>query len=303
MFQIPVNHLFTVTLDGLLDHACTFKGPFGTRRLEKSVSGRVEGAAMNGKVLELLATDYGRLSDDGGIQAYNASITLQAHDGTTILMQYRGRSSPRYGAGQSRLQVLFQAPTGPYSALNDVQAIGFGRLEGTRSVLEIYALTSEQAFEGPDDLREPADRKTISGEFIFRRRSAHIPGAQRHIIKAPLGQRYFTLAEGGGKFEGPRIAGDFIPGFSWSPHRMTDCPEGPPLYHYDVDTFLRTDDGTPILMSYTGVSSARYRKWHWMTAVLFEVEAGPHAWLNEVQAIGYGEYKGDGAEYHIYALG
>lgn len=301
-FQIPVEHLFTVVLDGLASHSHAFDGPFGRRRLEKALSGTVSGSAMQGRVLELLATDYGRESADGTIRAYNAGITLQGDDGTTVLMQYRGRSSPRYGAGQSRLQVLFQAPEGPYGRLNDVQAIAYGTTDGDRTVLEVYALTSAPGQEGPDQDGPAAERTAVPGEFLFRRRSAHIPGATRHVIKAPLGQRYFTLAEGGGRFEGPRVSGEFIPGFSWSPHRMAELPEGPPLYHYDVDTYLRAEDGTSILMSYTGVSSASYLKWHWMTAVLFETEAGPHEWLNQVQAIGYGEFKGDGAEYHIYAL-
>lgn len=281
-------------------HSYDYIGPFGRRRFEKAVGGTISGAAMDGKVLELLATDYGRVSDDGQLRAFNASITLQADDGSIVLMQYRGRASKTYGPGQSRIQALFQAPEGPYFGLNGVQAVGTGTQDGDDMVFEVYGLVDRDAFEGPDDIRPPVERENLPGEFILRRRSAHIPGAIRHKLDAPLGSRYFTLAEGGGIFQGPRLEGDFLSGFSWSPHRM--LPGSTALMQYDVETFLRTNDGTQILMSYTGVASDQYAHHSWRTAALFEVPAGPHDWLNDVQACGFGRWKGDGAEYDIYAL-
>ena len=145
-FQIPVEHLFTLRLEQLNRHGHDYVGPFGRRRFEKAVGGSVHGAALDGRVLELLASDYGRVSEDGAIRAYNASVTLQAQDGTVILMQYRGRSSPAYGPGQSRIQVLFQAPEGPYGWLNGLQAIGHGQEAGDATVFEIYALTADYLF-------------------------------------------------------------------------------------------------------------------------------------------------------------
>lgn len=298
--QIPVSHLFTVRLNAMREHRHDYVGPFGRRRFEKAVGGTVSGTAMNGRVLELLATDYGRVSTDETLRAFNASITLQADDGAIVLMQYRGRASPAYGPGQSRIQALFQAPEGPLHALNGVQAMGLGREEDGDVVLEIYGLIDKDAFEGPDDTRAFPQRESLPAEFIFRRRSAHIPGATRHKLDAPLGSRYFTLAEGGGKFKGPRLEGDFLSGFSWSPHRM--LPGSTALMQYDVETFLRADDGTPILMSYTGVASDQYAHHSWRTAALFEVSSGPHDWLNGVQACGFGSWQGDGAQYDIYAL-
>lgn len=44
------------------------------------------------------------------------------------------------GAGQSRIQVLFQAPEGPRHWLNQVQAIGFGQWLGDGSQYDVYAL-------------------------------------------------------------------------------------------------------------------------------------------------------------------
>jgi len=301
-FQIPVEHLFTLRLEQLNRHGHDYVGPFGRRRFEKAVGGSVHGAALDGRVLELLASDYGRVSEDGAIRAYNASVTLQAQDGTVILMQYRGRSSPAYGPGQSRIQVLFQAPEGPYGWLNGLQAIGHGQEAGDATVFEIYALTAELAVEGPQDAAPPQQRRSVPGEFIFRRRSQHIPGATRHVIQAPLGARYFTLAEGGGKFIGPKVQGDFLSGYSWSPHRMLRRQDEQLLMQYDVETLLQTDDGVPILMSYTGAASERYPHHEWRTAALFETPEGPHAWLNGVQAVGFGRWVGDGAEYNLYAL-
>jgi len=300
-FQIPVEHMFSLRLEGLNEHSHEYAGPFGHRRLEKSTGGTVNGAAMEGRVLELLATDYGRASPDGSIRAFNASFTLQSRDGTVILMQYRGRASPRYGAGEARIQALFQAPEGPFGWFNGIQAIGYGREHGGATIFEIYALTGEAGAEGDDDTRAAAQRRAVPGEFIFRRKSEHTPGAKRHEITAPLGSRYFTLAEGGGKIMGPKVSGDYLSGFSWSPHRMKRDGDQL-LMQYDVDTLLRADDGSPILMSYTGVTSGRYPKGTWMTAALFETTAGAHDWLNEVQAIGYGRWAGDGAEYSVYAL-
>jgi hypothetical protein len=97
------------------------------------------------------------------------------------------------------------------------------------------------------------------------------------------------------------LRGQFLPGFSWSPHRI-GTQDDQPLLQYDVKTLLRTDDGVPILMSYVGVYSAAYPDHSWMTATLFEVPAGAYAWLNEVQAIGVGRTFGGGAEYKVYVL-
>ncbi|MFC4595728.1 DUF3237 family protein [Sphingobium tyrosinilyticum] len=301
-FQIPVKHLFSVRLEGLRKHSYDFVGPFGRRRFEKAVGGTVSGSAMTGKVLELLATDYGRVSDDGSLRAYNAGITLQAEDGAIVLLQFRGRSSAVYGPGQSRVQALFQAPEGPFGWLNGIQAVGHGREDGDDTILEIYAVTGSEPAEGPDDERAWAEKEGLPADFILRRRSAHVPGAIRHKLEAPLGSRYFTLAEGGGKFEGPRLgSGDFLSGFAWGPHRM--LPGGDvSLMQYDMETFLKADDGTEIFMSYTGCASSQYAKHSWVTAALFEVPSGPHDWMNEVQTVGYGFFRGDGAEYFYYAL-
>src|SRR5260370_35761540 len=74
-FQIPVEHMFSLRLEGLNEHSHEYAGPFGHRRLEKSTGGTVNGAAMEGRVLELLAPDYGRAGPGGSIPAFNARLT------------------------------------------------------------------------------------------------------------------------------------------------------------------------------------------------------------------------------------
>lgn len=307
--QIPVEHMFTMTLEGLADARHDFDGPFGRRIFEKAASGTIGGRLLNGRVLSLHATDYGRASADGELRQMDADVGLELDDGTAILMRYRGRSSPRYGEGQLRIQALFDVAEGPHDWINGIQAIGVGaeRTDGT-TVIEIYKLTGEAETETTrDTASDPRQRASLPAEFVLRRKSAHESGAKRHTVASPFGARYFTLAETGGAFSGPRISGQFLPGYSWSPHYMHargtyGKPDFEMLMHYDVKTLLKAEDGTTILMAYTGATSAAYPKGAWMTATQFEVAKGPHDWLNEVQAVGAGRWDGDGAEYRVFAL-
>jgi hypothetical protein len=300
--QIPVSHLFTLTLEGLAQDRHDFMGPFGRRIFEKSNGGAAAGAKIRGKVLPLLATDYGNAGSDGKIRHFDSSVTLQAEDGTILLMQYRGRASPAYGPGQSRIQAMFTTGAGTHDWLNGIQAIGFGTEGGGHTRFEVYVLTGAPEAEGAaSDVPHGPDRTSVPAQFLFRRKSEHIPGAERHTIRGPLGSRYLTLAEGGGAFAGPAISGEFLAGYSWSPHRIGQ-QDGQPLLQYDVRTLLRTNEGVPVLMSYTGAYSKSYPAMSWMTGVLFEVPEGPAAWLNEIQGVGVGRWAGDGAEYIVYAL-
>jgi hypothetical protein len=300
--QIAVEHLFTLTLDGLEDHRFDFEGPFGRRAFARASGGQVAGRRLRGKVLPWLATDYGSVSADRTIRQHEADLAIEAEDGGVVLMRYRGRASPTYGPGQSRIHAVFHAAEdGAHHGLNLVQAIGFGREDGGRTVFEIYALTGGEASAPAVAGATGADVTAVPAEFLFRRKSEHTPGAKRHLISHPLGDRYLSVAEGGGAFAGPRLSGEFVAGYSWSPHRTGDH-RGERLQHYDVQTLLRATDGAPILMRYLGVGSQAYGAGAWMTATLFEAPPGPHGWLNEVQAVGLGRWAGDGAEYTVCAL-
>jgi hypothetical protein len=309
--QIPVEHLFTIEMNGLNDGCHDFVGPFGRRIFQKASEGSVVGKRFTGRVLPLHASDFGRSNTDGSIRQFEADVGLQAEDGTVVLMQFKGRSSPMYGPCRSRIQAMFEVEKGSHDWLNNYQAIGYGELRADGStVYEMYGLIEGQPFDdaGAAGINLPSERTSVAADFVFRRRSQHVPGATRHVVLSPLGARYFTLAETGGRFEGPRIAGEFLPGYAWSPHHIVceGLPGHPefkiPLWHYNMRTLLRENDGTPILMSYTGASSSSYSAGSWMTTSLFEVPDGSHAWLNEIQAVGYGRWMGDGAEYNVYAL-
>src|ERR1700745_4229491 len=105
--EIPVQHLFTMTLKSMSAQRCDFVGPFGRRIFERPAGGAMAGARVKGEVLNLLATDYGNASLDGRIRQIDAYVTARTDDGVVILMQVRGRASPAYAAGQSRIQILF----------------------------------------------------------------------------------------------------------------------------------------------------------------------------------------------------
>jgi Protein of unknown function (DUF3237) len=303
--NISVRHLFTMRLNRLHGDSHDFIGPFGRRIFERPRGGSIEGAGVGsgikGQVLDLLATDYGNASTDGTIRQIDAHIVAQTDDGVIIYMKIRGRASPAYGPGQSRICLLFTVDAGPYEDLNSVQAVGIGRDEGEDTVYEIYALTGEtDSSDVADESLVPSERQTLAATYLFTRKSAHTPGNVRHKIQGPLGGRYMTLAEAGGKFTGPRLEGKFLSGYSWSPH-YTGILRGEEIMHYDVKTLLQTDDGVPILMSYLGTKPTGYTGTY-MTATVFEVPQGPHDWLNQIQAVGAGRWMGDGAQYTVYAL-
>jgi Protein of unknown function (DUF3237) len=238
--NISVRHMFTMRLNRLHGDSHDFMGPFGRRIFERPRGGSIDGADVQGEVLDLLATDYGNASSDGALRHIDANIVAQTHDGVIIYMKVRGRASPKYGAGQSRICLLFTVEAGPYEDLNSISAVGIGRDEGEDTVYEIYALTGEA--ENSDVVDEdvaPSERTSLPATYLFTRKSEHTPGSVRRSIQGPLGGRYMTLAEAGGKFKGPRLEGKFLSGYSWSPH-YTGMMGDEEIMHYDVKTLLQT---------------------------------------------------------------
>ena len=96
-FNIPVEHLFSLTLEGHDRSPFNFEGPFGRRRFAKFTGGAATGANFEGKVLPLLATDYGRAATSGDIFGHEASVVLETSDGAIVLMHdasERGTHAP-----------------------------------------------------------------------------------------------------------------------------------------------------------------------------------------------------------------
>ena len=114
------------------------------------------------------------------------------------------------------------------------------------------------------------------------------------IPGGPAGTRV-TVQVDSGTFTGPRLSGTVVgPGGDWAVVRQDGS------LRLDVRLLLRTDDGTDIYMSYSGiglVGGGRLR-----TAPLFETGDERYAWLNAVQAVSTGSSDGTVVDYQVYAL-
>jgi hypothetical protein len=102
----------------------------------------------------------------------------------------------------------------------------------------------------------------------------------------------------GGTFEGPRLAGTVRPGGG-------DCfvmrPSG--SIRLDVRLILTCDDGSHILMTYGGITAPSPEGVRIRIAPLFEAPDGPHEWLNDIQAVGWGGLVEGGVRFEVWALG
>jgi len=106
----------------------------------------------------------------------------------------------------------------------------------------------------------------------------------------PAGDRIIFYVTGG-KFEGPRLRGEVMPGGGdWFLVRPDNVGV------LDVRIVLKTDDGEPIYMVYRGVAKlppgglGAPGPMTIRTAPTFEVSSkGKYAWLNALQAVAEGE--------------
>jgi len=122
----------------------------------------------------------------------------------------------------------------------------------------------------------------------------------------------------GGRFEGPRLTGEVLPGGgNWS--RAGRLGETHAVGTFDARAIWRTRDGALIYVTYTGrsvipddvraefadpekaslVDPARY---YLRIAPVFETADPRYAWLNGVLAIGRGQRTDQGARHHIFAI-
>jgi len=110
------------------------------------------------------------------------------------------------------------------------------------------------------------------------------------VVGTPEGDRIIFYVTGG-KFEGPRLRGEVLPGGGdWFLARPDNVGV------LDVRVVLRTDDGEPIYMTYRGIAKlppgglGSGDPTPIRTAPMFAVSTkGKYAWLNSVQAVAEGE--------------
>lgn len=145
----------------------------------------------------------------------------------------------------------------------------------------------------------------------------HVGGGILPIGASPFGDRrigYIT----GGRFEGPRLSGEVLPGGgNWSVGGRIG--EDASVGTLDARAILRTHDGALIYVAYFGrsvipddvrrefadpalaakVDPSRY---YLRIAPVFETASPEYAWLNGTLAIGVGERTDLGARHRLYAV-
>jgi hypothetical protein len=134
--------------------------------------------------------------------------------------------------------------------------------------------------------------------------------ALHDVGPVPLGTRHIDML-GKGKFEGPRLRGEVLPGGMDMKTLRVDGAMNP-----NVRLVLRTDDGALIFMHYTGVrhgspevmariargevvSSTEY---YLRNTPYFETAAAKYDWLNRIAAVGVGRRMPAHAEYDVFQI-
>jgi hypothetical protein len=134
--------------------------------------------------------------------------------------------------------------------------------------------------------------------------------AMARIGKTPHGNRLIAPVLGG-RFEGPRLTGDVLPGGAdWALYRGED------RMLVDVRLTLKTDDGALIYLTYQGVlrttaeNMVRFKKgetlppaaFNLRTVTRFETGAAQYDWLNDMIGIGVGTQEAAGVVYQIFEV-
>jgi hypothetical protein len=133
---------------------------------------------------------------------------------------------------------------------------------------------------------------------------------------SPFGNRRVGYVTGG-RFEGPRLRGDILPGGGNWPESGVSS-DGAALGAFDARAVWKTDDGALIYLTYTGRSvvpadvGAAFRdpgqpevdpsRYSIRIALVFETGDPRYEWLNGLLAIGCGEREPGGVRHYIYAI-
>ena len=97
--------------------------PLGDRIIFDVGGGIFEGPKLSGRIL---ATGGDWLTRTATGSHLNVRLLLETHDGVSLAFQYSGRASQIDGKPRIEIAGTFDAPSGPYAWLNDIQAFGCG---------------------------------------------------------------------------------------------------------------------------------------------------------------------------------
>ncbi len=114
----------------------------------------------------------------------------------------------------------------------------------------------------------------------------------------PRGNRRIYYVTGG-KFDGPKLKGDVLPGGGdWLLLRPDGAGE------LDVRATLRTDDGELIYTTYRGIlrGSPDSPDFYFRTAPMYETASEKYGWLNRIVAVGVGTLTPTGVSYRVYEV-
>ena len=152
------------------------------------------------------------------------------------------------------------------------------------------------------------DRRPLQHEFLFEISADLMPGQE--IGRTPMGVRTIYYVTGG-SFAGPRISGIVLPGGGdW----LLQRGDGTALL--DIRATLETDDGHLVYTNYRGYiyspphvlakqkagQPLEWSDYYFRTAPFFETSSEKYAWLNNVLAVGVGEFGDSTVAYSVYAI-
>ena len=148
----------------------------------------------------------------------------------------------------------------------------------------------------------------LKSQFLF---TITATVTQLHDVgSVPAGGRHIDLI-GAGKFEGPRVRGELLPG---GMDMKTLRADGAMVSN--VRLVLRTDDRALIFMHYTGIRHgspdvmARIAagegvdpsEYYLRNSPYFETSAPKYDWLNRIVAVGVGRRMRDHAAYDVFEI-
>lgn len=134
--------------------------------------------------------------------------------------------------------------------------------------------------------------------------------ALHDVGKIPLGTRHLDML-GAGRFEGPRMRGEVLPGGIDQKIFRTDGAMNP-----NVRMVLKTDDDALIYVQYTGVrygtqdvmdriaagETVDPSEYYLRNTPYFETASPKYDWLNRIVAVGIGRRMPDHAEYDVFQI-